>query len=230
MKRLTLALVLVVLAGWPTAATAGGSVWYPDRGSYVPGEQARILAAVSWGHNSDLGTPDDGPFGVWLSPVGNPINEDIAPAPGAIYVGDILIDAVDASVGPHVASLDFTVPDLPPGDYAIQHCNTPCTTSLGDITFGQLTVRDPASPPPTFAPAPTSTMPPTTTTTPTTSTTTSPPATTVVAAPLVASSGSGGPPSWLPLVVGATVVLGAGVSLLWLLGERRPRQATVKPT
>jgi hypothetical protein len=52
----------------------------------------------------------------------------------------------------------------------------------------------------------------------------------VAAAPLVASSGSGGPPSWLPLVLGATVVLGFGVSLLWLLGDRRTRQPTVKPT
>jgi hypothetical protein len=48
-------------------AGAGGSVWYFDRDRYEPGDVVVAAAAVSWGHNSDLGTPDDGPYGVWIA-------------------------------------------------------------------------------------------------------------------------------------------------------------------
>jgi hypothetical protein len=64
--------------------------------------------------------------------------------------------------GPHQATIEFTVPDVPAGQYTVMHCNSPCTTTLGDVTFGLLIV-DPTSPPVETAPpetAPPETAPP----------------------------------------------------------------------
>jgi hypothetical protein len=203
-RLLFLAVVLagVVLGAHPAAA--GGSNWSTDRASYAPGDTALLIAAVAWSHNGTLGTPEEGPYGVWLAPAPGGFSEDIEPTPGAVYVGDIDLDVVDRPIGPHIASVEFVVPDLPAGDYAIQHCNVPCTTSLGDITFGQMHI----------ASTPTTTAVPRSTTT------------TTAVTPLVAEGGTSG---WgrlgqFGLGLGGGLVL---VAIVWLGWGRR--QPTTKP-
>ena len=218
MKRLTLALaaVLVLLGALAAAgpAAAGGSTWEFDAARYQPGDRATARAAVGWDPDGGRYTPDVGPFGAWLWRFDPRVIHPYGTIPDdAVWVADVVIslDPYEQNgvlFGPHHVTVEFTVPDLPPGRYELLHCNDPCTSTLGDLTFGGFRIVAPPSPP----------------------TTSSPPTTVVAAAPLVASAGSGGPPSWLPLVLGSTVALGFGVALVWLLGDRRPRQATVKPT
>jgi hypothetical protein len=215
-----LALVVALLVVRAGPAEAGGSNWAADRASYAPGDTALLVAAVAWSHNATLGTPDDGPFGVWLAPQTDPLSEHIEPTPGSTYVGDIELDVVDAPIGPHIASVRFVVPNLPDGQYEILHCNVPCTTTLGDITFGRLRIGPvPADAGPTGV-TPTTAAPPTTTTTaPATTTTTA-------VSPLVAETGTTGWDriSQVGLGIGGGLVLAMAVWLGW--GRRQP---TTKP-
>jgi hypothetical protein len=210
MKRLTLAVALVAVLWSAAPASAGGSSFLYDQPSYRPGEQA-----FGWSTAYDLEQfRQEGPFAAWLVPVDDHAWGEV-PA-GAVFIGRIVPHTGPYEpanvISPNHLTLDFTVPDLPPGEYTMVHCNQPCTTSIQEVTWGgSFRIVAPRTP------TPPTTMPP-------------PPTTVVAAAPLVASTGSGGPPSWLPLVLGAAVVVGCGVSLLWLLAERRTRQPTVKPT
>ncbi len=225
-------LLCAVLGLSAQPAAAGGSTWSTDAGHYAPGDTALIWAAVSWGHNPDLGDPTDGPYGVWLSGPGAQEDHSTVP-PGAVYVGDIELDAIDVNVGPHVASLEFTVPDLPDGSYDIVHCDWPCTTQLGDITFGELVVdRDRAlpapptttssiPPPPTTTAAPTTTVPPTTASAPTT--------TVELDGVAIADRDDGASSSGLPLtltVIGLLTLVAGGL----VLRSRRPTDPNEVPT
>jgi hypothetical protein len=209
MKRLVAFVALLAAVSSAGPAAAGGSSFSYDRASYRPGEQAS-----AWSTAYDLEQfLRDGPFAAWIVPVDDHAWGEVPD--GAVFVGRIVPHAGPYEpsnvISPNHLTLDFTVPDLPPGEYTMVDCNQPCTTSIQEVTWGgSFRIVAPR--------------------TPTTTTTPPPPTTLVAAAPLVASSGPGGPPSWLPLVLGATVVLGCGVSLLWLLGDRRTRQPTVKPT
>jgi hypothetical protein len=135
--------VAVVTAG---PAFAGGSNWHFEHESYEPGETAHGVAAIAWEHNSQLGTPDDGPFYVYLIDATRTVEHSWRPTADAIRVG--VIETTEGPVeeqpgmwvGPHGAKVSFTVPDLPDGKYAVLHCNDPCTTSLADITDGFLTI------------------------------------------------------------------------------------------
>jgi hypothetical protein len=205
-----------VVLGAAGPVGAGGSNWDFDRDRYQPGDQAFAWASVAWEHNSDLGTPDDGPYGAWLLRDGP--THDLNTIPDeAVRVADVEISegpylADDGlRYGPHHATVSFTVPDLAPGDYQLIHCNIPCTTWLGDITFGFFRI--------TAGPAATTT------------TTTAAPVTTTSAEPagsLVAEGGDGAPPWALALAGAAAVgVVAGGIALL--LRDRRPAQRTVKP-
>jgi len=205
------------LLGLPAQpAAAGGSTWSTDAGHYAPGDPALIWASVSWGHNPDLGDPADGPYGVWLNGPGAEEWSYGAVPSGAVYVGDIQLDAIDVNVGPHVASVEFTVPDLPDGAYDIVHCDWPCTTQLGDITFGELVVdRDGVLPTPTTTPPPPTTMAaPSTTVLPTTTTV-------ELDAVTVADQDDGGNGSTVPVVL-MTVALVSVVAVGLVLRARRP--------
>ncbi len=206
---------LLLLAAEPAAA--GGSTWNTDAGHYAPGDTALIWAPVSWGHNTDLGDPADGPYGVWLSGPGTQETYGTVP-PGAVYVGDIEVDAIEVDVGPHVASAEFTVPDLSDGTYDIVHCDWPCTTPLGDITFGALVVdRDGVLPTPTTTTLaePTTTVPSPTTVPPTTATapTTTAELETVPIADDDGDRGSGSPVPLVLMTIGLVGVVAAGLVL-----------------
>jgi hypothetical protein len=218
--------VLIALAGaWFVrggAAHAGGSTWNLDRESSEPGDVVTGWASIAWEHNPDLGTPEDGPYFAFVAPVGPGFRFGTAATipDGAIRVAEIQVhvepyDAGGVRFGPHHATLQFTVPDQPPGMYEIWHCNDPCTTTLGDLSWGVFWIgpvgeRAPVSPnplPPVIDPATSST-----TTTTSTSVTT-----TTVPAPSLASATAGAPaPSdssasvfWVAGGVALAVVAGA---------------------
>jgi hypothetical protein len=112
---------------------------------------------VAWEHNPGLGTPAEGPYGAWI--IGSDRLEALrAAAPEAPYlwipdealrVGDVVVHegpyevSPGLRVGPNAATVEFTVPDVAPGRYDLLHCDDPCTTSLGDITWGVFEVLGP---------------------------------------------------------------------------------------
>jgi len=196
------------------AADAGGSTWNLDRESYERGDFATGWASVAWEHNPDLGTPDDGPYFAFVAPVGPGFGFGAAATipDGALRVAGIQVhpepyDAGGVRFGPHHATLEFTVPDQPPGMYEVWHCNDPCTTTLGDLTWGVFWIgpvgeRAPVSPnplPPVSDPAAPSTT---------------------VAAPSLASATAGAPTpedagaSVFWVVGGVALAVGAGVVAL----------------
>lgn len=145
-----LAAAALVLA--PGTAHAGGSVWEFDRAQYQPGDVATGQAAIAWDHDADLGRPDEGPYHAWLLPPGVPQGPYPSIPDGALRVAEIEVrdGPVELEpgflVGPHHARFRFPVPDLPPGIYAVLHCNDPCTSTLADITWGQVVIRSAQTP------------------------------------------------------------------------------------
>ncbi|MEM9464571.1 MAG: hypothetical protein AAGA90_04330 [Actinomycetota bacterium] len=205
---------LVLVLGFAAApALAGGSVWrHPDTVSV--GETVTVWAAVAWDHNPSLGTPDDGPFHAYLLARAGAYADDGSHGeipPEAMWVAEIEVvegpyDSGRGSYGPNHAIFELTVPDLASGEYWILHCNDPCTTPLGDITWGILTVGDAAQATTTLAAdTTTTTVAITTSTTTTVATTTTTSTTTTattpadaddaddLAAPVVRSTDAGPP-------------------------------------
>lgn len=143
MRRLTwLAVTAVTIFAASIPAFAGGAVWHFE-GYHQPGDVVESTTAVAWGHNSQLGTPEDGPYLIYLAP------EDVAVStwPGFPEEG-LLVGIVEVyegpytlphgeSYGPNHAVARFEIPaDVSPGRYQIFHCNDPCTSALGDIVGG----------------------------------------------------------------------------------------------
>ena len=130
----------VVLLLDPVPAAAGGSTWDITPDPAAPGQPVHAEAVAAWAHNDGLGTPADGPWRAWIRPTAGPddfrggtsrITDD------AVLVGDITI--FDEG-GFGTATVDFVVPEVAAGEYELIHCNDPCTSSLGDITWGAFTI------------------------------------------------------------------------------------------
>ena len=114
-------------------------------------------APVSWEHSNDLGTPDDGPYFAYISRTPAAVLQPPTMPPDAQRVARLEIsirpyDAGGVLFGPHHATVPFTVPKLSAGAYSLWHCNSPCTTALGDITPATFTVGRVA--PPLSSPGP----------------------------------------------------------------------------
>jgi hypothetical protein len=135
-----LALWLMVMSA--PSGSAGGAVWHFDDAEYQPGDIAEATTAVAWGHNSSLGTPDDGPFVIYLAPLGAVAESWPGLPDGSVPVGIVEIHlgpylGPDGEwYGPNYAVARFEIPDVSPGEYQIAHCNSPCTKTLGDIIGG----------------------------------------------------------------------------------------------
>ncbi|MGQ0824297.1 MAG: hypothetical protein ACT4OX_04545 [Actinomycetota bacterium] len=179
MKRILTVLVVVyaVVSSAPPAA-AGGATWSFDRDGYRPGDVVIARTGISWEHNPQLGTPDDGPYFAYIVPwpyLGPWMN---IPA-NAEPVGQIAtqLEPIEESpgwvTGPHGARVEFVLPNLEPGWYELLHCNDPCTTKLADITFGVFPVLHPDGSVPTTTTIPPA--PPITELSTTTATTPAPP-------------------------------------------------------
>jgi hypothetical protein len=143
-----------LVLGNAESAAAGGAVWKFDRASYLPGDRAVAHTTVSWFHNAALGTPEDGPYFAYLVAAAT---EWVFPQipPDARGVGEIQVVSEGLA---NPATIEFTVPDLAYGMYNVVHCNAPCTTTLGDLTDGELWVGvtpppEPVAPIPEPAPA-----------------------------------------------------------------------------
>lgn len=53
----------------------------------------------------------------------------------------------EAGFGPNHAFIDFVVPDVPDGPYELVHCTIPCRgQTLGDITWGVVSIGQPPPP------------------------------------------------------------------------------------
>ena len=118
-----------------SVAVAGGSVWHFDR-YYQPGEHVESSTTAAWGHNPNLGTPEDGPYFVYMA-----TDENLSSWPG-IQPDWMLVGVVDVSrlgtpnASSATATARFEIPDVAAGEYHIFHCNDPCTTTLGDVVGG----------------------------------------------------------------------------------------------
>lgn len=241
------ALTFAVTALGGTAG-AGGSTWYFEQPSYEPGDIVRAGAAVSWGHDGTLGTPEDGPYGAWIVPHeatesmmwGN--SPDITPLiqQHGRYVADVEIELGPGPIngvlyGPNVARVAFELPRVAPGFYTLVHCNWPCTTFLGDILSGAFWVGPPA--PGGLATtghmplgtAPVDTVPPPVTppsvpsSTAPDVTTTSSPAVADASIRVADTSDTGGVPWQLVVVVGVLIGLAVVLGLSITLATRRAR-------
>jgi hypothetical protein len=135
-----LALWLMVMSA--PSGSAGGAVWHFDDAEYQPGDIAEATTSVAWSHDGSLGTPDDGPFVIYLAPMDSVAESWPGLPDGSIPVGIVEIHvgpyqrADGESYGPNHAVARFEIPDVPPGEYQIAHCNSPCTKTLGDIIGG----------------------------------------------------------------------------------------------
>jgi hypothetical protein len=161
--------VVGIVAVGAEPAAAGGSPWNVTADHYEVGDTAFAWAPIAWEHNPGLGTPEDGPYFAYLAPFDPlvPIAE-VPPPVGAVQVGEVKVSMEpygDGAIrfGPHHATIEFVVPELPDGVYTLGHCNSPCTTTLGDLWSALLTIGPTALPPPTApatAPPPTVAAPP----------------------------------------------------------------------
>jgi hypothetical protein len=86
--------------------------------------------------------PEQGPFfGYLVSEADHSTKDEYFPPPvpqGAIPVGEVTFSDVDGGVVR--VSLDFVMPDVPPGEYLLIHCNDPCDRQIGDLMTTPLTV------------------------------------------------------------------------------------------
>ena len=130
------------LLGSISVAVAGGSAWTFGDDEYLPGQIVETTTSVAWGHNADLGTPDDGPYFLYLAEASREWRQWPPDPEGTMLVGIVEItlgpfEAEDGVLhGPHGATARFEIPDIPPGEYQVIHCNDPCTTQLGDVIGG----------------------------------------------------------------------------------------------
>jgi hypothetical protein len=140
MRRLApITLMIVVWMGSALPAMAGGAVWEFER-YQRPGEEVLATTAVAWDHSS-LGTPEQGPYFVYLAPMDVEFTWPGLPE-DALLVGLVEVyegpyrNRAGDSMGPNHAVARFEIPDIDPGSYQILHCNDPCTETLGDIAGG----------------------------------------------------------------------------------------------
>lgn len=141
MRRLVTLSSLAAILIIAMAAYAGGAVWEFE-GYHRPGDVIQSVTAVAWEHNATLGTPEEGPYLVYLAH-GDAESDTWPQVPEeSLLVG--LVEVHEGpfagpggdSYGPHHAVARFEIPDVAAGIYQIFHCNDPCTATLGDVIGG----------------------------------------------------------------------------------------------
>jgi hypothetical protein len=132
--------VIVGLAGFAlvllaSPAGAGGSSFsFPHR-YYQSGEIARGRTSFSTLLDKKrAGHPDDGPWFAYLLENGVPLVPVSQIPRHGTELGRIHI--IHAHRPLAIASVNFTVPNVPPGPYTIGVCNKPCRSQLGDLVGG----------------------------------------------------------------------------------------------
>ena len=119
----------------------GGAVWEFE-GYHRPGDIVESTTAVTWNYDASPGTPQDGPYLLYIAPVDVDGSTWGQPPAGSLPVGIVEVhegpftDDDGDSYGPHHAVARFEIPDLATGRYQVFHCNDPSTTTLGNIEGG----------------------------------------------------------------------------------------------
>lgn len=135
-------------------AGAGGSTLRFEREWYAAGEVARASGTISWTNTPGRGWLESGPYFAFLTEGTNylaarearQVPEPFLPS-DAIPLGEIAPEPGPSSLT-RAFTLEFAVPQVAPGWYAIVICNESCSLMLGDQFEPILQVADPANPPP----------------------------------------------------------------------------------
>jgi hypothetical protein len=143
---LLLAIAAVVFLTAPARAGGWDSLTFP-RSHYVVGEVASGRSEFFAGELKGTGSLDGGPYYAYLLLESRDKLFGFIKPP-TIPESAILLDVLQVE-GPivhddgryGVASLTFTVPDVPTGDYSIGFCDDPCAHStVGWLAWGSITV------------------------------------------------------------------------------------------
>lgn len=127
----------LLMSSAPTQADGGSSLQFAQS-SYAPGEHAigRSDHVQTW---PGTGEPGEGPFIVYLVPGKGPLWHghlpDNAVRVGKLHIGD------DLGEPTYPVKVEFDVPDLSDGPYAVWVCGRECRLGFGDLVFGLLHVR-----------------------------------------------------------------------------------------
>lgn len=128
---------MAFLLAAPTAASGGGSWLELDDPYVVPGEMVTSSGRFS-ARGSGTGRLWEGPWYAYLLAQDRYLRPGPIP-PAAMPLGQLTVERLDRFLAR--ASITFTVPDVPPGDYSISICNDPCTkTGVGDLIGGWMSV------------------------------------------------------------------------------------------
>jgi hypothetical protein len=140
-RWLSIAAVVSGALAMALPAAAGGSWLETEKKYYPPGDQ--VTARGTFGPGQLEGQPSDGPYEAYMVP-GFRLFQKPGPVPQyAIPIGTIAINPATGNYCCWVASLTFTVPDVPPGRYTIDYCNVPCTVNgMGDLMGGSFFVGE----------------------------------------------------------------------------------------
>lgn len=124
------------------AAADGGAALDFQQEFVPPGETATATTAV-WFGKRDVARLDRGPYEAYLLPTDHWIKPPRIPS-GAIHVGTIeFTPPLHGHKG--LATLSFTVPDVPSASYGVYYCNDPCRiAAVGDLTGGWIRIAEDA--------------------------------------------------------------------------------------
>jgi hypothetical protein len=143
-----LSLALAVLGSSVPARAGGWDTLRFRRDHYLVGEVARARAEFFAGALKDSGPLDGRTYNAYLLPSSGSEVFGMIFAPripaGAVPLGALQVEGPFTKAGGYpygIASLDFTVPDVPSGDYAIGFCDDPCTHgTVGWLAWGYLRI------------------------------------------------------------------------------------------
>ena len=141
MRRIVAVVVISLgsLALLPSAAGAGGADWFEfKRPYYAPGEAAVGRTRVWFASEGRARMATRGRFVAYLLPRDRWLRPPGVPA-AAISLGPVIFSSPDGTTA--VATLDFTVPEVPDGDWTIGVCNVPCTkAAIGGLYGGSIRI------------------------------------------------------------------------------------------
>jgi hypothetical protein len=146
-RLLPIAFLALLLLAAPAEAGGWDSLDFPER-QYLVGQVASVRSQFFAGELEGSGPLDGRTYHAYLlsrsrDELFGMIDAPTIP-PGAVLLGSVDVSGpiVAADGYPYaVASLSFTVPDVPSGTYAIGFCDDPCTYStIGWLAWGRIRI------------------------------------------------------------------------------------------
>jgi hypothetical protein len=121
-------LTLGLVALLPAGAHAGGADWFEfDRRYYAPGETAVGRTRVWFASEERARMSTQGRFVAYLLPENRWLRPPGVPK-AAVPLGPVTFASPEGTTA--IATLEFTVPQVPNGDWNVSVCNVPCTDSM----------------------------------------------------------------------------------------------------